>query len=671
MKRGFRDVNVDPGEPSSSSADVAGALTRSVGLGSFQFSQRMPWELTPVLRDIFDDSNSLQYLDVSLPRNLPPLPRLETRASEVSEAKKKLEVQRRCYLTAERFSDDDRANVLLKWVDLILIQPKASRVGRQLLDELDVNASTHGLALDERSFQIVSDTLRAKSTSTLKLRANSLALFVKWFQPTYDDQPLLPLTENIVYEYVDHLRTKACAASRASTFVSTPNFAGDVLGLEGTAECTTSMRVKGAALEMYLTKRVMKQAKPLEPMMILALEIACFCEHDVFLRTLAGYCLCCIFGRLRVSDVSRLVNMTLVSEYAEGSLLRTKTARTREKQCTFLPVVVPAVGFLGVGWFLAFEKNRRTLGLQDFPHLHSNAEDRSFVVMPTKATQHLELSKKIGATEVGEGLKRLLGKLFPEDAVLGISSHSMKTTLLTYINIFGCDYTVSELLGYHVTSHLSALNYRRDALAVPIRTLMKMLQNIQTGHFDPTASRGSVFPDSMHVMPILESLETYTGKSLYELAVVFLGLDPNEGLSRLGRPDLAELWDMLCMEPRQLGRGDDPCLIGPIGSRADEVDSDDQSSSDDSDSASSSAESALAEASNKMQTFAGVRNVSDKAVLHVCYRHVRTKMLHLGNKDDDVKTACGRNISSTYDRFVGDPDRAWPHCTHCWGNFNA
>lgn len=63
----------------------------------------------------------------------------------------------------------------------------------------------------------------------------------------------------------------------------------------------------------------------------------------------------------------------------------------------------------------------------------------------------------------------------PERLVSNLTSHSLKTTVLTYLSKSGCDYTYSELLGYHLTQHFSAINYQRDALAAPIRYMMDIL----------------------------------------------------------------------------------------------------------------------------------------------------------------------------------------------------
>ena len=54
----------------------------------------------------------------------------------------------------------------------------------------------------------------------------------------------------------------------------------------------------------------------------------------------------------------------------------------------------------------------------------------------------------------------------------------------------------SELLGYHVNKeHQSALNYTRVCVSGPMRELVRMLDNINTGAFCPDAERDAMFPE--------------------------------------------------------------------------------------------------------------------------------------------------------------------------------
>lgn len=47
-------------------------------------------------------------------------------------------------------------------------------------------------------------------------------------------------------------------------------------------------------------------------------------------------------------------------------------------------------------------------------------------------------------------LRVILGKGFAASEVETITSHSLKATVVAYVNLWGCDFDVSELLGDHV-----------------------------------------------------------------------------------------------------------------------------------------------------------------------------------------------------------------------------
>lgn len=88
-----------------------------------------------------------------------------------------------------------------------------------------------------------------------------------------------------------------------------------------------------------------------------------------------------------MSDLGRLVHMSMSGKYAEGSLMRVKMARSKEKQCTFLPVILPTLGFMGLNWMRAFIVTRRQLGLSDIPTLRAvrRTLTRVVVITPTQS----------------------------------------------------------------------------------------------------------------------------------------------------------------------------------------------------------------------------------------------------------------------------------------------
>ena len=84
-----------------------------------------------------------------------------------------------------------------------------------------------------------------------------------------------------------------------------------------------------------------------------------------------------------------------------------------------------------------------------------------------------------------------------------ITSHSLKTTVLTYMGTYGVDNTHAELLGYHLTQHRSAINYQRSALSLPLRGMCELPEAVKCGKFLPLAPRDSVFPSNDNPMTFI------------------------------------------------------------------------------------------------------------------------------------------------------------------------
>ena len=649
MKRGFSEVDSE-GQPLHHTRNVDVSLAGPTAMGTLIHPTMMPWELTGAMRQIFGGPPAPWIKPLAVPRNMPFVDSpTSPRLTDLSKATTL--IQETCHrATYGTNRDHNRDWVLLKWAELVLLEPQQSTLGLQLL------ADVHKDGKADRSFTIVSDALRGKATSTLKTRLSSLALYVRWAKSMYLDVDLLPFEEASVYEYLCSLRGASCSATRGSTFLSTLGFVGEVIGMYGTKECLESSRVKGAALDMFLEKRPLKQAPALPAIMIATLELAAFCERDGYLRALAGYCLCCAYGRMRVSDLNRLVHASKLGAYVEGSLMRVKTSRTKEKQCTFLPVIIPCSGLLGVAWFEAFSTTRLMLELDEIPSLASASADRSFVMLPSEDTIHLDNSTKVSSTEITDGLLKKLGKVFSSDELKFVTSHSLKATFLTYFNMIGGDRTESELLGYHITSHGSALNYQRDTLATPIRNFAEMLARLQKGLFRPDRERD----DSTRTQCCGCDHAT---ASWYRKNARGACQDLHEGLSGkcVGR---RVKW--IVKEPIGFSDAAPPQFAG----KHEEAGETDQSEC--SDSNSSSAESAQAEVERVLQSRERLKLIAIKANVDAMYRHRRTTVrpCTFCMWMTPQKTACGREMGPNYDKFIGDPDKAWPHCKNCRGNLN-
>ncbi|CAK9079757.1 ABC transporter C family member 8 (ABC transporter ABCC.8), partial [Durusdinium trenchii] len=301
--------------------------------------------------------------------------------------------------------------------------------------------------------------------------------------------------------------------------VGTGKFAGEYLKIPGACQAADSPRIRGVAHDMILTRRPRVRADMLTPVMVCWLEVACFALPSAYDRAIAGFCMYCIFGRLRCADANRTRHSSLLGRFVEGALSRTKTTRSKEKASSFIPLVVPSFGFLAKPWYLEFLRARQELGLAPVPPLASLAHNLEFLILPGYASLGYETAERVGSAEVSDRLRSILAKGFEADALERITSHSLKTTLLAYCNMFGVSLEQSELLGYHVNKeHQSALNYTRDSLCAPIRALIDVMRAVHVGAFVPGAPRDSMFPDATACRRVEDAFAAELGMTVLEAA---------------------------------------------------------------------------------------------------------------------------------------------------------
>ena len=433
------------------------------------------------------------------------------------------------------------------------------------------------------------------------------------------------------------------------------------------ASAAFSQRALGVAHMMYVSKSPLKRAPALTIPMICILELAAEYESDLYTRAFAGFALLLLFGRLRCSDGNRLECGEIEGKFLEGSLMKVKTARTKEKQVTFLPVVVPAIGLLGFSWLESFESARSQLGLNPLPTERDRrtriTEKEKFVYFPSEATVRSRRPSAISAADVSQRLREILSKLLPFDEVQDYSSHSLKATMLSMFNKFGEDHYLDEaqLLGYHVLRQ-SVLNYTRDALARPIRVFMDMISCVSEGSFMPDNSRGDLFPEIDNQICAQSQFENRIGMSWKQAIEVlsgkcFLEFERTHEAKRTQSDVHGDVPDEgVSSEVR-------PAVLPEVHG---EVRSPSCTSSD------SDSESSESSASSHEKGFAALcvgrsRGKANQADQSVMYRHRQRRTLHMGHAVSRAKLACGRPLTTAMAVFRGRADEAWPHCKDCFG----
>ena len=639
-------------------------------LGKSHGGPRHPWEVNGFLRDVMGPQDIPWLRPPTSLRSLSwaPPPATSSDNSIMSQSAKREFVRRVAHEAVQDSPDSERDAVLMRWCEILMINPEKTKTGRML-------TSCAGEA--QRVLQSLQDAFRTKATSTLKTRVGSISLYVGWHRLTYPDDDIFPIDEDKIYEYACMCRDTKASASRMDTFVSTLRFLGEFLEFEGASAAAASPRVQGASHQMLLARPPRIRARMLTLGMLCWLEIACFATHHAFDRMVAGLCMICCMGRLRCSDANRIRHAGLLGRFLEGSLTRTKTALSKEKATSFIPLVVPAFGILGKPWLLEFLQARRELGLRELPSLASRAHDLSFVLAPDLVTVGLDAQRPMSSVELSDRMRALLSKGFRNDELQGLSSHSLKTTLLAYIKIYGCDLGTSELLGHHANrTHSSALNYTRDSMSAPIRELVKMFRDISAGIFNPCAPRDQTFPEVADRKQIAELFFQETGLRVMDAAHIMM-----DGVVFASHSERCKTTDRLVKLRTDyslptmglvtyLTDDEDMALRGVAEASAD-VPS--HSGSDTSVTSSSDSE-------EEFEQEAGLASIdllpsgrmqaqpSDQCDTMLLYRHCRTKMLHCGHVSSSDKTGCGRHLPEAYYLFKGDRDPVFPKCKICFGS---
>ena len=148
-----------------------------------------------------------------------------------------------------------------------------------------------------------------------------------------------------------------------------------------------------------------------------------------------------------------------------------KTKRANAWSEGFLPAVAVAQGVTLDNWARTWLVVRSTVG---------GDISAGYPVMPAPGLDDEPTKRPISSDEMGKWVRMLLDRNGIDLTGRRISSHSCKSTLLSYMAKFGCDIPTREILGGHVSHLKSVLTYSRDGLAGPLRELEKVLQSIRT-----------------------------------------------------------------------------------------------------------------------------------------------------------------------------------------------
>lgn len=619
---------------STSSKSLASSSSVDHGVSSASYSRqlqfaffnlpgdqiKMPWETGPC-QAIFGGSGSFQA-PWGVRGTVPPIPEREVKhfpltVDSAAFSRRVLRV-RRLEVASETAL---RARAYERWLLIVKIMPEASDVGRMLLD------SSKFLCSNDELSSSIKDVLTPKSTRTLLKRSADLTCYIMWC--SQKSIPPFPVEEGILYGFLCESREKGCAATFPSSIRSAINFVGGMLGMDGALAAGSSKRIAGLVHGCFITKAPLRQMKPLTLDMIEFLERVVRGSGPTADRVFAGFCLMCVFCRLRFSDGQLISELSLdlvpgsSTGYLEGKQKPGKTSVTKEKKAALLPIAGPVRGItVGESWAVVYVSLLESEGI-----LKESKITSDFLLM--NPGPHGGWGKhKVCSTEATAWLRELLIQGgFSESETNDRATHSLKSTLLSWVAKFGVDRDSRKALGFHLNKADETMAlYSRDMMAKPLRDLDAVLDSIRRKVFNPDLSRSGYFvtPGGSNSDPLLQPAAKRK--------------------------------------------------VNPSSSSAGKAQEADDSSSSESSSSSEAPSEKDFDFDEKLAEVSAVPRRAAGSIGSVVVQHVRYGTLHLVSCLNEHKLACGHpHGDATWTscgryRVVQDDMRFnWPKCTACFG----
>ena len=175
--------------------------------------------------------------------------------------------------------------------------------------------------------------------------------------------------------------------------------------------------------------------------------------------------------------------------YVEMQVAVHKTTFASARRFTFLDLVAPGKAVHGDNWVQQRIDSLKFLNIDPFAAHHG-------CLMPAPDSHGFPLQRVIETDEAGCWLRLLLGEhLTRAGSSRLISSHSLKSTMLTFAAKRGIDHQDRLSLGHHAHPFQMADVYARDAQARDLRILDELIAELRSGAFCPDESRAGRFKE--------------------------------------------------------------------------------------------------------------------------------------------------------------------------------
>ena len=483
----FSSVDI-PDSVSDSSAAAISSHVAQLGVSTaFRLMRsreiKRPWEkgpLAPLFTKRFSDevATSVKPCRVGLRDVLIPVPKIQASSFKMPVSSLSAINRRIAKCRINVAEDELRTKALNQFKVLISLDLDSTQLGQSISNVL----GTIDPAVDP--LQVLQDAMSNKATGTLLKRASSMWRFAYWLECGHMGT-CFNQTEQVLYDYMNHLRNTSAAPTSASHFVESLRFCNQIFKFQKMdVSAVLSTRVTGASHSMFLKKRKLTQAPALPVKAVETFEQICIYSEDVHKRVIAGSLLFCIFACVRWFDAMRIEELS-ADTYEDMVILEAatdlhKTSMSKESKTRLLPYTAIGTFLDEQSWGTAFIDARVASGL-----------NQQSIFLPSWNEGGANWSKHpMSSGECTCWIREFLEDVF-EGGATEYSSHGCKATLLTWAgmtNLFSRE--ERTLLGHHIEPQTrSNVTYSRDSQILLQYKVSKLIELIYSGRLQPDVSR--------------------------------------------------------------------------------------------------------------------------------------------------------------------------------------
>eukprot|EP00435_Cladocopium_sp_Y103_P049144 s2642_g14.t1 len=462
--------------------DFDAVFRRSLAQSSFNDDLQLPWEVG-FWKTFFDQEVESSPYAISRPQFL----------SEPDASEPQVKRARNSNAVAAHWRDVVKADTQQNWTEKRDADFQAAlRRWLQTLSEMPRSIKVVDLLMQLES---VSDRLRMlrdlfwkKSPHTLKKRIHSLLRYIAFL-----NESLLPFpgTEPMLYNFLQKELRAGAPTSRLQSVMQALSFMEHVLDVSEVNPLTSSKRCMGASSK--LGNGPTRQADPfLVEHVAIMHRVLANTELDKWDRLFSGCLLAMIYSRSRWNDLQQAEEVLIDTgpdgccAFLEFKVAVHKCRHSSVFRNTFLPAVAVGAGVVHDDWANTWMSLRYELGISfaaGFPTMPAPDD----LAQPTVRPLWTDEMKAWTAVLLDQQGADISGKRY--------TSHSCKTTALSWASKYGVNWEDRCVLGGHVAHLKSPIVYSRDAMARPLYMLEVVVQAIRSGEFFPDATRSGRFSE--------------------------------------------------------------------------------------------------------------------------------------------------------------------------------